>query len=198
LYLTAGGGVVNASGDVVFLGYLGSNLQNARAAVLIWHDGTTRAVACPGQAMPGGGNLVAGPCCVAQYGINQRGWVAYPASLDEDTDGNGQIDSGMYVERRGQTSLVARIGTVLPGIGTVLDIGEPGSRPGPAIPPGNSGGLINRSGQVVLVVTLSDGREAIVRATPVKAYPSSAPSRVARAQACHSSIVQPPSSTRER
>jgi hypothetical protein len=106
---------------------------------------------------------------VAQCGIDQRGWVAYPASLDEDTGGDGQIDSGMDVERGGQTSLVARTGTVLPGIGTVLDIGEPGTRPGPPIPPQDTGGLISRSGQVVLVVTLTDGREAIVRATPVRA-----------------------------
>ena len=106
---------------------------------------------------------------VAQYGINQRGWVAYAASLDEDTDGSGHIDSGMYVERHGQTSLVARTGTVLPGIGTVRDVGEQWSDPARVVAPGDSGGLINRSGQLALTVTLTDGREAIVRATPVRA-----------------------------
>ncbi len=174
----AGGGVygqimfpsINNSGDVCFK----VDLTPAPAAGQViglfrYSHGAVRSVARPGDAMPGGGHLVT----VSSLGghqehINDRGDIVFNGTLDTDVDGDGLPDQGTYQWSRGHLSVVARTGTVLPGIGTVRSFVPP---VGISIPPPtsfvpNSGSINNDRGQVLFSALLTDGRYVLLLSTP--------------------------------
>ncbi len=78
---------------------------------------------------------------------------------------DGIADTGVYIFSKGAVRLVARIGTVIPGLGTIAYLGlAPFS-----LSPAGTGGLINERAQVLFFATLSDGRGVLLVATPHKA-----------------------------
>ena len=73
----------------------------------------------------------------------------------------------MFVWSGGALRLVARTGTVIPGVGTVaqLVMGVLVIPPPPIMVP-NSGALMNDLGQVIFGATLSDGQGVLLLAMP--------------------------------
>ena len=160
---------LNDHGDVVFLGDLTPPPTARRVTGVYRHsNGVTVAVARPGDPMPGGGRLVTASNLIGwQISLNNPGAVAFNALLDTDDNGDGVRDTGVFVWSQGVLQLVARSGTVIPGMGEVAHlvmgvlvvIGETGFFP-------NSGAMINDRGQVIFGATLSDGRGVLLVATP--------------------------------
>jgi hypothetical protein len=156
VFRLAFGAVVNSRGDVVFIGDLTPSPATGDAlAVFLFSQGTTIAVARPGDAMPGGGTFVRAGFFDATYDLNQRGDVSFAATLDTDVNADGIADNGLYVFSKGSVQLVARTGTVIPGIGTIAYLGL-----------GLAGGVMNERGQVFFWAILSDGRTVLLLATP--------------------------------
>ena len=155
VFRLAFGAVVNSRGDVVFIGDLTPPPATgaALAVFLFSKKGTTIAVARPGDPMPGGGTFVRAGFFDATYDLNQRGDVSFAATLDTDVNADGIADNGLYVFSKGSVQLVARTGTVIPGIGTIAYLGLPG-------------GVMNERGQVFFWAILSDGRTVLLLATP--------------------------------
>jgi hypothetical protein len=163
VYRLAFGAVVNNRGDVVFIGDLTPPPGIGEAlGVFLFSKGTTTAVACPGDPMPGGGTLVTATFQDSNYHLNNRGDVSFSATLDTDVNGDGIKDRGLYLFSEGSLSLVARTGTVIPGLGTIAYLGLAPFLPFPAA----AGGIINERGQVLFFATLTDGRGVILAATP--------------------------------
>jgi hypothetical protein len=161
--------VINASGDIAFVGDITPCPPNTNPcpinnplAVYFNSGQTTVAVARPGDLMPGGGKFV-----TSGFGtyVNNAGEVAFAAALDR----NGAVESGLYVWSHGSVRLVARTGTVIPGIGTIGQLST-GVMIIPPPPPGTfypGGGPINNRGQILFGATLSDGTTGVLLlATP--------------------------------
>jgi hypothetical protein len=163
VFRLAFGAVVNSRDDVVFIGDLTPAPDVGQAlGVFLFSQGTTIAVARPGDAMPGGGTFVTAGFFDATYDLNQRGDVSFAASLDTDVNADGIADSGVYLFSKGSVQLVARTGTVIPGVGTIAYLGL-----APFVPtPVGTGGIINERGQVLLFATLSNGKGVLLVATP--------------------------------
>ena len=161
VFRLAFGGVVNSRGDIAFIGDLtpapdvGLNL-----GVFLFSKGSLTAVARPGDAMPGGGHFVSAAFIDANYGFNQRSNVSFTATLDTDANNDGIPDNGLYVSSNGAVQLVARTGTVIPGLGTIayLGLGTPDLFA--------SGGVMNNRGQLLFSATLTDGTGVLLVATP--------------------------------
>jgi hypothetical protein len=151
------GGVVNARRDVAFIGDL-TPAPNVFAllGVFLYSKGTTTAVARPGDALPGGGHMQTAGLIDATYDTNNRTDVSFTAKLD-----SGPLDSGLYVYSKGSIRLVARTGTVIPGIGTIAYLGAP-----LAATPATSGAVINARGQLLFAATLTDSTGVLLTATP--------------------------------
>jgi hypothetical protein len=161
--------VINDSGDIAFVGditpcppHTSPCPINNPLAVYFNSGHTTRAVALPGDLMPGGGKFV-----TTGFGtyVNNAGDVAFAAALDR----NGVVESGLYVWSHGSVRLVARTGTVIPGIGTIgqLSTGVMIIPPPPAGTFFPGGGPINNRGQILFGATLSDGKTGVLLlATP--------------------------------
>ena len=104
-----------------------------------------------------------------QVSINNSGpgEIVFNALLDT-VNGEGVHDTGLYVWSRGSLRLVARTGTVIPGVGTVSQLAMPVITGGP--PPisflPDSGAINNDRGQVLFGATLTDGRAVLLLATP--------------------------------
>ncbi len=163
-FVHAFGGVINNAGTIVFIGDLSTPPANDQVlGVFTSARGSLRSVARPGDDMPGGGAFVSAADYDATYGINNNGDVAFAAALDTDTTGTGNRDTGVYVASRGSLRLVARTGTVIPGVGTIKNLSQ---APLSVQPGSGSGGLINDRGQVLLNVTLTDGHADLLVATP--------------------------------
>ena len=103
--------------------------------------------------MPGGGRFVTASLAAGQADLNNKGAVVFNALLK-----NG--DEGLYVFSHGSLSLVAKTGTVIPGAGKIaaLDFFNSGQP--------TSFARINDRGKVAFGVTLTDGRGALLLATP--------------------------------
>ena len=102
-----------------------------------------------------------------QIDVNNAGEVVFNAALDTDDNGDGFLDTGLYLWSNGNRRLVARTDTVIPGVGTIarLVMNVPVVSPGePDVP--NSGANNNNRGQVVFGATLTDGRGVLLLATP--------------------------------
>jgi hypothetical protein len=166
-YRLAFGPAMNNAGALVFIGDLTPAPDFAESlAVFLNSGGTTMPVARPGDLMPGGGHFVTATFFAnAGYSINNPGDVTFNARLDTDVDGDGIPDTGLYLHSGGSLRLVARTGTVIPGVGTVAQINSPAF----AASTGNTlfgGGTINDRGQIFFQVTLTDGRGVLLVATP--------------------------------
>jgi hypothetical protein len=160
-YRTAFGPLINSSGDIVFVGDLTPPPASGNVSgVFLFSDGQTSAVACPGDSMPGGGNMVSAGNQDGTYSLNDKGQVTFAAVLNT-TNQSGVNDTGIYSSRDGATSLVARTGTVIPGVGTIASIGL---FPGP--PTTQTGGILNSGGQVLLSAALTNGGVVLLLATP--------------------------------
>ena len=164
-YRLAFGPLINNDGNIAFIGDLTPSPQppNTTDAVFRYTSGRVGVVACPGMSMPGGGRMVSAGAQDGTYSLNAAGEITYAAVLDTST--GGVADNGVYLFSNGRTSVVARTGTVMRGVGTIASVGltSPGSA---AAPPNQDGGLLNDAGQVLFSATLTDGRVALVLATP--------------------------------
>lgn len=165
--------VINNRGDIVFLGDLTSP-PSARlmTGVYLHSAGETIRVAGPDDKMPGGGMFVTASNIMGwQIHVNNAGDVVFNATLDTTTlstdEGDPIPDTGLYVWSHGSLSLVARTGTVIPGVGTIahLVMNELVVLQSPAFVP-NSGAHNNERGQVVFGATLDDNRGVLLVATP--------------------------------
>ncbi len=156
--------VLNNTGDISFVGDISPAPNVNQALAVYFHSGhTTLAVARPNDPMPGGGGFV-----TSGFGssLNNAGDVVFNAVLDTNT--GGIPDTGLYVWSRGAVRLVARTGTVIPGVGTI-SLTTTGVSIFPPPPPGSLFplvGQINDHGQVLFGATLGDGRGVLLIATP--------------------------------
>jgi hypothetical protein len=157
--------VINDRGDVVFQGFLAFDATTVfnPTALCFYHQHTLTRIAGPGDPMPGGGQVTFISALEWNVGLNNRGEVAFATGLD-----NGE--EGLYTCSRGSIDLVAKTGTVIPGVGTIFSL-EMGNPIVPGSPPAavgwpTSGSQLNDRGQIVFGCTLEDGRGALVVATP--------------------------------
>jgi hypothetical protein len=161
--------VMNNRGDIVFIGDLTTPPDaNQVTGVYLSSKGQIIPIARPGDPMPGGGHLVtASTLGGAQIHINNGGEVVFNAVLDTDVNGDGTLDTGVFVWSHGDLQLVARTDTVIPGVGTVsaLVMGVIVIPAPPVLVP-NSGAVSNDRGQVLFGATLSDGQGVLLVATP--------------------------------
>jgi hypothetical protein len=162
-YRIAYGPYLNNKGSMVFIGDLtpapdfGLNL-----AVYLYDGKKTLRIAGPGDPMPGGGNFVTESFNISNYDINSNGDVSFLAALDTST--GGVPDTGVYVRKsKGAIVLVARTGTVIPGLGTVAHIRHPYNV---GAPQPSSSALLSDGGAVVFVVTMEDGSTLMIQAIP--------------------------------
>lgn len=151
---------LNASGDIAFVGDISPFPNvNQHLAVYLYSKGAIHAIALRGDAMPGGGHLVTNGFGVA---MNNASDIVFGVDLDTDLNHDGVPDSGLYVSSHGSVRLVARTGTVIPGVGTIGQIatGVMIIPPPPSYFPG--GGVINDNGQILFGATLSDGKIGVL------------------------------------
>jgi hypothetical protein len=162
IYRLAFGPRLNNRGEVAFIGDLTpAPASLEQLGVFLYSKGTTRAIARPGDVMPGGGTMVTAATAPLAYHLNNRGDVSFAASLD--TDGNGSADAaGLYVAGQNGLQLVARTGTVIPGVGTI----DYFSFPGDTSLINFAGAVINDNGQLLFQATLTDGRGVLLVAKP--------------------------------
>jgi hypothetical protein len=165
-FVVAFGGLVNDSRQVAFLGGLGSAATFTPDGVYRYANGVLSAVAVPGDSMPGGGELASASGGVPAEGINNRGDISFAAALNTDTTGDGLNDTGVYVASHGAIRLVARSGTVIPGVGTISQLGQFVNPPMNNPPAFGTGGMLNDRGQVLFNATLTDGTGVLLVATP--------------------------------
>lgn len=159
--------VMNDRGDIAFFGDLTpAPGANEKIGVFLSSRGVVAAVARPGDAMPGGGHLVNASIVGGNVHINNRGDIAFSGVLDTVSD--GFPDTGLYVWSRGRINVVARTGTVIPGVGTIKALASPSALvvPAPPIVTTTSGAINNERGQVLFQATLTDGRGVLLLATP--------------------------------
>lgn len=164
------GPVINNRGDVAFVGDLSEPPHSGQVSGIYLRTGrNTVALAIPGTPMPGGGNFVTTSALgAAQLHLNQRGEVVFNALLDQNNNGIG--DTGLYQWSNGSLSVVARSGTVIPGLGTIggLISGVLTFPPANTVAP-NSGAINNDNGKVLFSATLTDGTGVLLLATPTGA-----------------------------
>jgi hypothetical protein len=117
--------------------------------------------------MPGGGVLVNASIVVGNLHVNERGDVVFSGVVSTDNDHDGFNDTGLFQWSRGTVSLIARTGTVLPGIGTIDELVAPVLLfPPSPIATTTSGAASNDAGQVLFHATLTDTRGVLLVATP--------------------------------
>jgi hypothetical protein len=156
---------INDRGDVAFLGYFSydpTTVFNETGLFLHRRGGLIR-IAGPGDPMPWGGNVTFISAVDWNVGLNNHGELAFSTGLD-----NG--DEGLYLFSHGSIRLVAKTGTVIRHAGTIFSLEtdnpvEPGTPPEPLGWP-TSGAQMNDRGQIFFGCMLTDGRAALVVATP--------------------------------
>jgi hypothetical protein len=161
-YDTAFGGLVNSADQVTFVANTAANPSEYN--VYQWSNGVTNSVGIAGEAMPGGGHFASATGNAATFGQNSQGDVSFTAALDSVT--NGLNDTGAYVWSHGTLQLVARTGTVIPGVGTISYLGEFLNNGNTNPPAYSMGGEINNRGQVFFTATMTNGTQALLVATP--------------------------------
>jgi hypothetical protein len=160
-------GGINDRDDVVFTGDLtpAPNVYQS-LGVFLYSGGSIIPIARPGDSMPGGGHLFSASGINGETHLNNRDDVVFNATLDTFT--NGVADTGMYQWSHGQLSLIARTGTVIPGVGTVASVTNPSAivvGPPTGVFP-TSGAVNNDRGQVLFAVTLTNGTGVMLLAFP--------------------------------
>jgi len=152
LYRWAWGPVLNARGDVVYMGELHAMAgQPQHRGIYLRSASGTVPIALPGDAMPDGRKIVTvNPASMpGNYSVNNVGEVSFNASLE-----NGE--SGLYVHSQGALHLVAGTNSTIPGVGTIVSVTN--------LIVG--GGILNDSGQVLFGATLTGGSGVLLLATP--------------------------------
>jgi len=162
-FTVAFGGLVNSRDQVAFVGGLTSPANTY--GVFRYADGKVSYIARPGDPMPGGGAFQSASDNAGTFGLNNRGDVSFAATLNTDTTGDGLNDTAVYVDANGALRLVARSGTVIPGVGTISRLGQ-FFNPSSLGPLYGTGGMINNVGQVLFNATLTDGKGVLLVATP--------------------------------
>ena len=159
---------MNDRGDIAFCGDLTpAPGANESIGVFLYSGGQITAIARPGDPMPGGGMLVNASIVGGNVHINNRGDVAFSGVVDTDVDGDGFDDTGLFLWSHGKVSLIARTGTVIPGVGTVDELASPQLVIPPApIATTTSGAINNDRGQILFQATLTDGGGVLLLATP--------------------------------
>jgi hypothetical protein len=157
---------MNNRGDIAFGGDLTPPPDaNQSIGVFLYSGGEITAIVRPGHQMPGGGTLVNASLVGGNVHINDRGDVVFSGQIDV---GDDSLVTGLFQSSHGKLSVVARTGTVIPGIGTVDQLTSPSQIVVPP-PPGfftTSGAINNDRGQVLFQATLTDGRGVFLLATP--------------------------------
>jgi len=157
------GPAMNNAGDMAFIGGLSAKSDNGEDLGVFFYSAAARrtgAVALPGDPMPGGGNLLTAPFINLNYDVSNRSnVVAFAGVLDTKTNGTDN-DTGLYVLSTDGLRLVARTGTMIPGVGTISGLTAP------SFPIPWSGGAINEHGQIAFAATLTDGNTVLLLATP--------------------------------
>jgi hypothetical protein len=160
--------VMNNRGDIAFNGDvtpLPHNNQNI--GVFLFSGGKIIAVARPGDLMPGGGNLVNASIIGGNVHVNDRGDVVFSGVVDTDVDHDGNDDTGLFQWSDGHLSVIARTGTVIPGVGTVFALASAVIVVPPApINTTTSGAINNDRGQVLFCATMTNGDVVLLLATP--------------------------------
>jgi hypothetical protein len=169
VYREAKSPVINDRGDIMFLDNLTSPPAAAlKTGVFLRSGGGTIALARPGDPMPGGGAFVTASNIIGwQIHVNNAGEVVFNGTLDIDDNEDDFPDIDLYVWSHGSLRLVARTGTVIPGVGTIahLVMNVRTAQQSPALVP-NSGAHNNDRGQVVFRATLDDDRGVLLLAIP--------------------------------
>lgn len=151
------GPVVNNHGEVVFVGDLTPAPGISETLGVFLHtNGQTVAVARPGDAMPGGGNIVTVTGYVTGYDLSDDGEVVFHAKLDVDDDQDGNPDTGIYAWKDGVLRLVVRAGRPFENQGMVAWVAQYYGY----------GLASNNAGQVVVSLGFASGHQALVLATP--------------------------------
>lgn len=167
VFSLAFGAVLNSRGDIAFIGDLTPSPKGFgdQFGVFLNAGGINTAVARPGDPMPGGGHFVTASSYPNQYHLNNRGQVVFNAALDTDVNADAVADTGLYLFWHGSLSVVARTGTIIPGVGTIAHIAPPGSVSSLLSSPLGYA-RINEIGQVFFEATLDDGTGVLLMATP--------------------------------
>ena len=162
--------VMNNRGDIVFNGDLTPAPDaNQSIGVFLYSGSQVVAIARPSDPMPGGGHFVNSGLVGGNVHINNRGDVVFSDMVDTDADGDSFDDTGLVQWSQGQLSVIARTGTVIPGVGTVDELASPQFVfPPTPIPTTTSGAINNDVGQVLFQATLTDGRGVFLLATPTQ------------------------------
>ena len=164
VFRVAFGPILNNRGQIAFIGDLTPAPDAAVSlGVFLYTGGTIASVARPGDAMPGGGHLLTASNSTLDFQLNDLGEVAFGAFLDTDENADGINDTGIYVGTPGSVRLVARTGTVIPGLGTIAQASASFATAPPVL---SSGAANNNHGQVFFNATLTDGRVVLLLATP--------------------------------
>jgi len=168
-YRVVFGPALNNSGQIAFIGDLASGASFGENEALVLYQGGHRysSVARRGDLMPSGGRVVTTTFQPGNYDLNNNGIVAFGAALDTDDNHDGISDTGLYIWSEGKVSLIARTGTVIPGVGVIAHLRNAYSVP-PGIPDfgANGGVALNERGQIFFGAVLSDGRVVLLLATP--------------------------------
>jgi hypothetical protein len=165
-YDYAFGPVLNSRGEMVFVADLTPPPDLGQDLALFLRAGhSTIPIARPGQSVPGGGHVVTLPFFFGTYGLNNAQDISFLATLDTDVDGDRLPDTGLFVWSHGATRLVARTGTVIPGVGTVAQLNNPFFVGAPPADVYNSAS-INDRGQVFFEAIMKDGSVVVLVATP--------------------------------
>jgi hypothetical protein len=160
--------VLNNRGEILFSANLSASGNHSDLGLFLFSRGMIIPVVRPGEEMPGGGRLLTTSLSIASgpvYSLSDDGVVAFNATLDTDEDEDGVFDTGVYVWERGRIRLIARSGTVMPGVGEILAVQDPyayGSRTSYA------GALLNTRGEVLFQAILTDWRVVLLVAEPPK------------------------------
>lgn len=157
-YHYAWGAVVNNRDEIVFIGDLSAPGEVCQSnGVFLWRAGQTYKVARPGDAMPGGGHMLTATCVTGDYSVDNSGDIAYNITLDTTT--GGVNDTGLYVQTATASGarVVARTGTVVPGLGTIATVKPPF---------GLGGATLNDRGQLLFQAGFTDGSQRLLVATP--------------------------------
>lgn len=90
-----------------------------------------------------------------QIHVNNAGEVVFNATLDTDDNKDAVPDTGLYAWSHGSLRLVARTGTVIPGVGTIAQLRmNVFTVPPPPVFVPDSGAHNNDRGQVLFGATL--------------------------------------------
>jgi hypothetical protein len=95
--------------------------------------------------------------------LYREGYAVFSATLDTDDNGDGLHDTGLFTWSNGSVQLVARTGTVIPGVGTIAHLQDP---PEVGFGRPHSNPVINPRGEIAFQATLADGTGVLLVAPP--------------------------------